>query len=145
MAQANELYFRLATSEAGLARGYLFLQGIPAPQPEYKDYSYKASHSDGGEARHGYKTVTLLWSELDPAAGHKLRKLVEDANGTIYATILRGDGKKGGWDFIDISGIPLIPDMAPAASLSGASWWMYTNVQLIIRNVTILNEPAEFT
>lgn len=141
----NQLYFRLAATEAGLNKGYLFKYGLPAPQPEYRDYSVKASQSDGGEAKHGYKIVTFLWPELSREQGHQLRQLVESGNGTIYATFPRADGKKDGWDFIDVSGTPLVPDMSPANPIAGTDSWLYQNVQLIIRNITIVNEPASFT
>lgn len=139
----NHLYFRLAISEAGLAKGYLFTQGLPPPQPDFKDHSVKVDQSDGGQARHGYQNVTLLWEVLTQAQGARLRQLVESANGTIYATFPRGDGKSGGWNYIDVSGTPLIPDMAPAARPE-AGGWVYQNVQLVIRNLTIINEPANF-
>jgi hypothetical protein len=140
----NHLYFRLATSEAGLTKGYLFTQGLPPPQPDFNDYSVKVSQSDGGEARHGYQNVTLLWEALTRSQGARLRQLVEDSNGTIYATFPRADGKSAGWDYIDVSGVPLIPDMAPSAVPQARGGWVYQNVQLVIRNITIVNDPASF-
>lgn len=140
----NHLYFRLAASEAGLAKGYLFAHGIPAPQVEYRDHSVKVSQSDGGQARHGYKTVSLLWATLTREQGASLRAIVEGAGSTIYASFPRGNGAGEGWDFIDVSGKPQMPDMAPDDTLAGRQTWIYQNVQLVINNLTIINQPASF-
>lgn len=141
----NRLYYRLATSEAGLAKGYLFAQGVPPPtNTEYRDHAAKVPVSTGGEARHGYRSVTFLWDVLDARQAGVLRGIIEGAGTTIYATFAKFNGESLGTDWVDVSGKPSMPDLAPAQTITQQGV-IFQNVQLRINAVTILNEPADFS
>lgn len=138
---------RLAITEANLTKGYVtFSWGLPKPDlPVYNDSSTRVATADGGLSLRGWPSVILTWNRLSPRQARTVRKLVEDAldgGGLLYATIDRswaGVGAQGDW--IDVSGVPQLPQITPAGNTSGLA---KDNVTLVINDLTIVNDPAVF-
>jgi hypothetical protein len=136
---------RLATSEANLAKGYI-IQNWRLPEPTLPQYSLQSQvveMTSGGQARRGFRSVTLFWDRLMFHEARVLFKLVSDAgNNQLYATIDKAWAGGSGLDgWIDISGYPSTQVLTPVPnSQSGA----YDNVSLILTNITIINDPASF-
>lgn len=143
----SRLHYRLATTENGLATGHLFVWQLPPPTTAtYRDHSQKFPQSDGGEARHGFRSVELTWNTLTPAQAYTIRRMVVtvlSAGNPLYLTINRADGTRPGNDWIDVFGRPRIPDIEPEGSIAGASGFYHRNVTLFVNNLTIVNDPAE--
>lgn len=139
----GRLNARIATSEAGLAKGALFARGIPVPQMFYRDHSSRSAQGEGGETLHGYKAVTLLWENLTASQAAALRDMIDTAqaaaNGLIYLTILRNDAANGNYDWIDVSGRPSMPEWNPAYD-----GHVYAPVEMVVNNLTILNDPSTY-
>ncbi|MCP4083173.1 MAG: hypothetical protein GY743_23370 [Planctomycetaceae bacterium] len=72
-----------------------------------------------------------------------LFKLVSDVgNGQLFATISKGWSGGSGLDsWIDISGFPSTQVLTPTPRTQGGA---YDNVSLILTNITIVNDPANF-
>lgn len=146
MSTASRLYrlnFRLATSQAGLASGNLFLWHIPAPDvPTYKDHAAKTNLANGGQALRGFRSVTWLWNRLPAMAAYTVRRLVTDAledTGLLYLTIDLGwNGSRPPGTWVDARGVPHIPDIAPASP--GAQ--VVDNLVLFVNDVEIVSDPA---
>lgn len=135
------LYWRISAT-ATLTNQNFFALGLPPPNtPPYQNYSEKLPQSQGGQARQGYKYVTLLWDSLDYLQFRTLTRIVEAAitAGTIYATIDRADGTKLVNDFIDISGKPFPLEHTIIANARGV---VHQNVTLVINNITITADPS---
>jgi len=139
--------FRIATTQSGLSRGYFFLLRIPPPSlSEYKDHSVRFSQSLGGVSLQGYKKSTLVWDQLAPFQAVILRKKVEEAlsgSGFLYMTINRSNGTKSGFDWIDVRGIPHLPDFRPDGRIAGSSSVSIMNTELILNNITIIADPSQ--
>lgn len=139
----SRLNARIATSEAGLAKGAFFVRGIPKPQMFYRDHSTRSPQGEGGETLHGYKAVTLLWSDLTAAQAAELRDLIETAQAAatpvIFLTITRDNADNGNYDWIDVSGRPLMPEWQP-----GRDGEVFTQVEFVVNNLTILNDPSTY-
>jgi len=145
----NRLRWRIATTEAGLANNWFIALGVPEPtQVEYKDYSVKNSQSEGGIARHGYRTIKIMWKKLSPFQAWTIKTMHDNAKasatGLLFMTTLRLDASKPGGDWIDISGRPDMGDIAPEQPIISANGYSHDTVVLTISNVTILNDPASF-
>ena len=139
----NNINTRIATSEAGLATGALFARKIPKPQTFYRDHSSRSSQGEGGEARHGYLNVSLLWDTLTASQASALKAVITAAqgqsSGLMYLTIRRTDATNGDTDWIDVSGRPLMPEFQ-----SSNDGRIFRNVELTINNLTILNDPSTY-
>ena len=100
--------FRIALTEAGLAKGSLWVNGIPIPSvAPYRDHSVIVGKSDGSNQEYGFKNVTLMWDKLTYEMGKRLQDLVEGSRtgtGILYLTISRANGTGSGQDWIDVSG-----------------------------------------
>lgn len=134
--------WRLHYNSSQLARSHLFAMGIPSPDlPVYRSFAEKFPQSQGGITRQGYQNVTILWDELDVLQFKTLTDLVETGvtNGVIYATIQRNDGSGLADDYIDVSGIPQPLEYQPLARADGV---VYSNVQLVINNLTVTADPS---
>lgn len=142
---ASRLNGRIATTEAGLAKGAFFVRGLPPPEFFYADHSVRSSQGEGGESLDGYKSVRVIWTEgLTAAQAGVLRSLVEAAQataaGTLFLTVLRTDAANAGWgDWIDVSGYPSMPEWGPVRN--GV---LYRPVELVVNNLTILNDPSTY-
>lgn len=140
------LNFRMATTELGLEKGYLFLRKVPTPnRADYKDYSAKFDQSVGGQARHGYKNVTILWTSLTPLQVNKIKAMitaVKAGNDLIYLTIDRNNGDSLNYDWIDVSGYPHQIDPEEDGDLVGSQGRAFRNIQLFVNNLTIINDPS---
>jgi hypothetical protein len=139
---------RLATTEAGLAKGYLINNWrIPSPSlPVYNDHSERVATSDGGEALRGFRSFSLTFDTLDQLQRRTLRRIVEEAldsgDGKIYATIDRGWNGAGPIDdWLDVSGEPHLPAIVPIGNSNGLA---SSGITLVVGNLTIENEPASF-
>lgn len=141
--------WRLSVSEAGLARGYLFLRDIPPPSTSvYKTFSGEFSQSDGGFRQMGYTNVVMRWKYLTSAHAHRLTRYVEVSlagSGILYATIAKNNATSVGRDYIDIRGIPRPMNIEEEGEIAGSGLLVvYQNVQLSINNIVVINDPALF-
>lgn len=140
------LNFRMATSELLLEKGYLFLRKVPTPnRSDYKDYSAKFEQSVGGQARHGYKNVTILWTNLDAYQTYQVKNMLNTVlagNEIVYLTIDRNNGDSMSYDWIDVSGYPHQIDPEEDGDLVGSQGRAFRNIQLFVNNLTIINDPS---
>lgn len=140
---SQNLYYRIATTQAALETGAnFFVRGLPKPElPTFADHSERVPKSQGGEARQGYINVSLLWLRLDSGQAGVLRGLIETAEagaGLLYLTVPRVDAKAIGSSWVDVSGIPIMPQWE---SLQGGLW-VYENVVLRLNSVVVLSTPS---
>jgi len=140
--------WRIATTEAGLSTGWFFaLKLTPPTNAPFHDYSVRVSHSEGGQARHGYNNVRLFWETLSRGQGNTLRTVLQasldSSSKRVFMTIDRANGTGAGPDWIDISGKVHMPDFDPS-QFAGATGIVHQNVELFLNNVTIINDPAIF-
>jgi len=135
------LKYRIGISQTDLERGNFFVRGFPQPKvSDYKDALSSFEISDGGQTRHGYKKVRLLWRSMTPRQYHNLRSIIETSqtNGLLYITIDKswsGQGNRGSW--VDATGKAKIPEANQTNDAFG-----FTDVVLEVNNVTITNDPA---
>ena len=141
---------RLATTEAGLSKGYLiFSWGLPPPSlPVYADHSAKVALSNGGQAIRGYTSFSLTWDRgvLSNQQAWVLRDLVEAALATggkqLFATVDYGwnsTNAPGHW--VDLKGEPHLGDFTPVGNTGGL---LKDQVTLFVNNLTEVNNPASF-
>lgn len=143
--------WRISLSEAGLQYGSVYNHELPPPSiAPYNEWQTAVSRSNGSQARHGFETVALMWSELSESQLFTLRKLITDAQGgtgLIYLTIERMVGLTRRDDFVDISGFPhLAPtgtDAAVVDRLMGEP--NHNDFILEVKNLTIINDPSVYT
>jgi hypothetical protein len=145
----NKLRWRIATTEAGLAKNWFIGLGIPEPtQIEYMDHSVKNAQSEGGTARHGYHSVQLMWRKLSPYQAYQLKSnhdaAVASATGLLFMTVSRLDATNPGADWIDISGRPDMSPVAPEQPIISANGYSHANIILTLNNVSVVNDPASF-
>jgi len=136
------LYWRIASSSAGLARGNFFALGLPPPNTtNYRSYTERVPQSQGGIARQGYINISILWDVLDFEQLKTLNRIVEAAitAGIGYASVARDDGSKLLNDFVDVSGIFQPLDYQPVSNGRGT---VYQSVTLIMTNLTITANPS---
>ncbi len=140
--------WRISSTEAQLVRGLFFAYGFPHPtSAPYRDYSVRASQSEGGQVRHGYKNVRLFWDVLTRPQALFLRNIIQeglDDAGFIYLTIDRANGTAGGVDWIDVRGRPHMPDFDPSTPIVTATGIVHRNIELYVNNIFIVNDPAWF-
>ena len=145
--------YRIALTEAGLARGYWAAYDIPLPQlAPLLDSSQENARSAGGQALHGYIYMPILWQRLSMYQAFRIRKFIDSAKagtGLLYMTVDRNDTLYGGPHFVDISGYPhrareAADDGDMAARAPGGG--QYTdNYNLLMNNITIINDPSLYT
>jgi len=143
-----ELYYRIGTSAATLATGgNLFARGLPIPrQAIYNDHSGRRPMGQGGEGRHGYINASLLWDALTVDQASIIRALIATAetssgngNGTLWATIPKTTAQSSGIEWIDVSGIAIMPQWIPEERVHGL---VYENVVLRLNDCTVEAEPS---
>ncbi len=118
----------------------------PVSLAPYRPFSDIKSRSDGGDATHGYKVLTLLWGTMSLAAYFQLKRLVEQVRpGLIYVTFEMNDGSLPGGIFVDASGKPNFLQQASESPANRVGPAEVSNVQLVIKNVTILNSPSNYS
>jgi len=141
--------FRIAITEAGLAKGALFVLGLPPPSvAPYRDHSVIVGKSDGSNQEYGYKNITIMWDKLTYAAGRVLQDLVEGARtgtGLLYLTLARTDGTGSGEDYIDVSGRAGRLVLTGAAPLNRRGFGTYDNPTLVVNNLTVVNDPSSYS
>lgn len=144
--------YRLGLTEADLATGAFMTYLLPPPDAApYQDHTEAESASDGGEELLGYDNVTISWNRLPANAATQLKRLVIEAAGTdgegfLYLTVSRANGSYPGADWIDIKGHAHIPKIVGPADLVGQlDQLFHDSVQLVVNNVTILNDPSIYS
>jgi len=140
---SENLFYRIALTQAALETGSnFFVRGLPKPDlVTFTDHTERVPKSQGAEARQGYINGSLLWLRLSMDAAGVLRGLIEAAEagtGLIYLTIPRVDAKHTGVSWIDISGIPIMPNWE---SLQGTIF-VYENVTLKYNAAIVLATPS---
>lgn len=142
------LLWRLSLTEAGLATGYIFLRNLPEPSNcVWKSFSGKFSQSDGGQVQHGMVNVRLRWEALLPQHAWRLyRYLTLSLAGTnlLYLTVKKNDASGVGYNWVDCRGIPHPPDFEEGGTIAGNRGMFYSNVEVFVNNVVIINDPAQF-
>ena len=140
------LKWRISTSEAGLAKGLFFIIGLPPPSLfTYQPFSKIVGRSDGGDAAHGYKKLTIIWDTISLPAYSRLRTLVDSVRpGLIYITFEIGDGSLAG-GFVDASGHPGFLQQSINSPANRVGTAAVSNAQLVINNLTIINSPSNYS
>lgn len=137
------LYWRLATTSGGLARGNFFARKLPPPNTvQYKAYSELLPQGQGGQTRQGYTILELLWDFLDYVQLRALTEIIEAsiaAGGTIYVTFDRNDGTKLLNDFVDGNGQVFPLEFQAVSNGRGVG---VMNVKLTVNNITITADPS---
>lgn len=144
---SKDCYYRVATSEAGLDTGYFVARGLPPPDlVTFEPFSTRRPASQGGESRQGYRSCSVLWNRLDSLQATAIYTLIETAettsgegNGTLWMTLPRADASAPGVNWVDVSGIALLPNFETEPQSNGQT---YPNVVLRLNDVTIQNEPS---
>jgi len=144
MFRRHELYFRIATTEAGLQRGNLFVRHIPPPSLVlYQDFSERVDTADFGQALRGIPYVEILWDQIRKDPAFIINEMIETvlAAGTpLWLTIDLGANRsyqRGRW--ADIYGTPVVPQQDPDGGSRGL---LISNFRLRVNNVVIDNNPA---
>lgn len=133
--------YRIGTSQQDLERGNFFVRGFPPPKVSiYSDAASSFEVADGGQSRHGYKKVKIMWRNMTARQYSILRNIVEESQsiGDLYMTIDKswsGQGDRGSW--VDVIGKAKIPD---GNQMNGA--FGFTDVVLEVNNITVINDPA---
>lgn len=141
--------WRIATTEGGLAKGAFWVLGIPpltlAP---FKDHSVLAENSDGSQSAHGFQNLELFWESMSPLAYYTLTakiNLARSGTGLIYLTIDPGNDLHPGPTFIDVSGKPGKPEFTQGAPVNRSGAGHIPNVRIFVNDVTILNDPSNYS
>lgn len=142
--------WRIGLTEAELAKSSFAANGIPLPDTaDFQDFAVERKKSNGSTAVHGFKSETCFWAEMSPAGLKALKALVDQARSTklpLFMTVDRGDGTAANNDWIDISGYPAYVNARKAAVGEIQHGISQTdNVTLFLNNVTILNDPSNYT
>lgn len=135
---------RIALTEAGLEKGYLFSLGIPRPSTDFKDYSTQLGQGNGGQKRLGYKNDVWQWVSLTPTQAYEICSIVEAAlsgDGVIYVTMPRANGQNAGMDWVDAYGVPSYPEIVTIqeANVNGR---VLQSLTMRINDITIVNEVS---
>lgn len=140
----GNLSYRISSEPADLSRNFLFLLRVPPPTVvQYKDHSVRSPKGDGGESRHGYKSVELTWDRLDLNQFRRLKSKI-DYTADVYLTFPMLNGEREGMGWVDGYGKPSLSDPVPLSPLTGKVA-VYANITLRVNNVTIINDPADFS
>lgn len=140
---SENLFYRIALTQAALETGSnFFVRGLPRPDlVTFADHTERVPKSQGGEARQGYHHVSLLWLRLESGAAGVLRGLIESAEaatGLIYLTVPRTDAKAIGPSWVDLSGLPAMPQWENLQN----GLFVYENVTLRLNNCVLLATPS---
>jgi hypothetical protein len=143
--------WRIAMTEGGLTKGSFYHYKLPVPSTApYVDHSAAVMKSDGSQALHGFEQVTLLFDILSGPQAAMIRQFIDAARsgaGILFMTIDKGDGSAPGPAWIDISGTPhrqaRLSQNGPIVGSTGQPH--YTNVQLFLNNVTVVNDPSNYS
>lgn len=143
----KDCYYRIATSQAGLETGYFVGRHLPTPDlVTFQPFSTRRPQSTGGQARQGYLSCSILWPRLDAGQAYIIQGLITAAeatggsgNGTLYLTLPRADASAGGVNWVDVSGVAVMPQWETDQQTHGAT---YANVTLRLNNVVIESEPS---
>jgi len=144
---AKSCLYRIAETEGGLDTGYFVAMGLPPPNlVTFEPYSTRRPASQGGESRQGYLSCSVLWNRLDSIQANALYEIIATAestfgegNATMWMTIPRADASAPGINWIDVSGIVLMPNFETEPGANGLT---YPNVVLALNDVTVQNEPS---
>jgi hypothetical protein len=136
--------YRIALTEAGLEKGFLFSLGISRPSNQFKAYSTQLPQGNGGQKRLGYQNDVWQWIAVTPTQVNEICEIVEAAlagNGVIYVTMPRANGQNAGLDWVDAYGIPIYPEIVQIqdANVNGR---VIQSVTMPINNITIVNEVS---
>ena len=146
----NSFKWRISLTEGGLAKGSFYHYDLPEPSTApFSDHSASVIKSDGSQGLHGFPQVTLLFDILSGPQAAILRQFIDAGRsaGVLFLTVDRGDGSDPGPAWIDISGVPhrqsRLTQNGPLVGSRGKSH--YTNVQLFLNNVTVVNDPSNYS
>ena len=140
---SDNLHYRIAITQAALETGAnFFVRGIPKPDlVTFSDHTERVPKSQGSEARQGYTNASILWMRLDSGQAGVLRGLIESAeagSGLLYLTVPRVDAKATGPSWVDLSGIPIMPNWENLQD----GLFVYENVTLKLNACLLLATPS---
>lgn len=140
----SRLYWRMAISEAKLANAYIFRANIPPPSvSSYNDAATSSVRSDTKEARHGYAILTMFWDSLTAIQASYIRGIIDNATDQrVYVTFRRNNAENGDSDWVDAYGEARMPEWNVASPMENKL--LYENVELVLVNITAVNDPAVF-
>lgn len=138
--------WRIASSLAGLATGFLDSYRIPPPSaPQYIPYSQQVDVGEGATFEHGYRNVQLVWGNLTRPQLNALQRLIDSAGvGRLYMTIDKFHGDNPSDEWVDISGYPRKSSPSPSNSVDRSTSPAFGSFTLILNNVNVINDPANF-
>lgn len=137
---------RMARTEAGLARGLLYLRGIAQPTfIQYRNFTEEVPQAEGGQLQQGYENVTIRWESANSKTTTFIRNIVQDAldnDKRLYLTIPWNNGR-GQNRWLNVYGIPHQIDPEEEGRWGGTGI-AYANVTLFVNNLTVLGEATTF-
>lgn len=146
-------HWRIALTEAGLAKGAFRAWEIPVPSiAPYNDASVESARSDGEQALHGFPNIDFLFEELVASQAFTVRRFIDSAKsgtGWLYMTVDLNDASAPGAQWADIRGKPHRDfKNADAGPILGRQRWgqnLLENYRMFLNNVQILNNPSIYT
>lgn len=147
IATYSNLFYRMATTLAGLETGAnFFILELPLPFVDFQGYTTTRPQSLGGLARHGYRSCTLSWEQLNPVAAHAIDNIIKTnestagvGNAVIYVTVPLNDAFYDDVVFADLSGRAHLPRWNANGLAVGGS---YESPSLVLNNVTVEAVPS---
>ena len=141
------LSYRISNTEAGLAKGAFFVRSIPPPSMDtYQPFSSIVPRSGGGDAAHGYSKLTIVWRTMSLNQYNRLKVLVNTTRpGLVYVTFAIRDGSQPQGIFVDASGKAQFMQQSSASPMNLVGSPAVENVTLVINNITILNNPSNYS
>lgn len=146
-------HWRLALTEAGLAKGSFKAYGVPVPSiAPYNDASLESPRSDGEQALHGYANIDFLWEELTAEQAFYIRKFIDGAKtgtGWLYMTVDLNDDSAPGTQWADVRGKPhrdyKNADAGPIVGRQKGGMNFHENYRMFLNNVEVINNPSDYT
>ena len=138
--------WRIGLTEGGKA----WFVSLELPPPNTAPFSERVEsvpYSLGKFAEIGYQSIPIGFNDLTGTQMYRLRKYVDDArqnnSQVLHMTIWLATGEKSGVNWADISGY--VSPITYSSITPVANGSMYQNVEIIINNVTVINDPAQFS
>ncbi|MDH5182481.1 MAG: hypothetical protein OEX12_01205 [Gammaproteobacteria bacterium] len=148
---------RIAVQYLRLRFGYWFAHKIPPPkQVIFREYSELSTALTGRQVRQGFSTVRIRWDNLSREQLFTIKwyvrlALAEDTDlapeepqgdGYLYLTIDKLNGSGGEPQWIDIKGIPWIPE--PEENSGIQRFPHFPQTELFLNAVEVISDPAIF-
>lgn len=140
---------RIATTEAGLEKGWFPALRIPPPaRLAYVSFAREESASDGSVVRVGRGSLEMFWDAMTTSDLSNIRRVLEtliDQRDPVYLTFDRQSGEQGGEDLVDARAYARTPRIGSAASVVGFGQRVVQSVTITFENVEIVNAPSLYS